>query len=108
MFEMRKMGLSIKQHAEKTDQSFIAEVLNCTKEQISDLFTGRYFLSFEQMEKLATLLKVQPDVFFEDDDVYYNSNVVHCMKPFSNNENREKILDFIDIYIDAYQAVREY
>lgn len=106
MVEMRKMGQAIQKHANANgrNQASLAITLGCTEAQIIDLYSGRFFLSLEQVEKLAGDLNVDPMVFFELDDEYYNQNVVHCMTPFTKAENREKMLDYIDIYIDAYNA----
>ena len=38
-----------------------------------------------------------------DTDAY--QSVVHCMTPFSDTRNLDTIMDFIDAYIDAKEAL---
>ena len=108
MIEMRKLGLMIKKQAElaNANQATIAETLSCTIEQVIDLYSGRFLLSIEQFKKLNDKLNVELSVFLETDEKYYRDNVVHCMREFSSEDNREKILDYIDVYINTYNAIQ--
>jgi len=107
MTEMRSLGLMIKKYAElaKTNQSSIAEILGCTEEQVIDLYSGRFLLSLEQFRKLSEKLEVELELFLQPDEQYYKDNVVHCMRNFTSDNNREKILDFIDVYINTCNAI---
>ncbi len=86
MVEMRKMGYKIRKIAEdrQIDQSSVAEALGCSEKQISDLYDGRLFLSFAQIDKLVSLLKTDLEQLQTIDDDEYRNAVVHTTVPFTS------------------------
>lgn len=106
MVAMRKLGLSIQKFAEdrKIDNNQLACELSCDPLAIQSIFKGMAFLSVAQLQKLASLFKVEIQDLFTVDENYYSANVVHCMTPFTNPDNREEILDIIYSYVDISKA----
>jgi transcriptional regulator with XRE-family HTH domain len=105
---MRKMGNMISKLAieQGIDDKGLATQLGIDKGYIQSLYKGKMFLSHSQLEKLCKLFRVDLQELLIGDDAYYAENVVHCMTPFSDDKNREMILNFIDSYIDVYRAAK--
>ena len=87
------------------DVSHLSALLSCTENQIQAFYKGRSFPSFSQLSKLSKALDTTPSVLLAGNEKIYNETGVHCMNSFDNPENREKILDIIDDYMDIYNAV---
>lgn len=83
----------------------LSERLSCSVQQVEDLYAGRYILPFWKMESLSELFGVSVSQLLDGDPDGYNANAVHCMKDFSDSDNREKILDIIDDYLDIREAL---
>lgn len=86
------------------ENSRLAEILDCSEQQVVAFFKGRLFVSFSQLLSLADTLNVSVDALLAGDEESYNKSVVHCMNDFSDPANREFILDIIDDYIDLKDA----
>jgi transcriptional regulator with XRE-family HTH domain len=84
----------------------LARVLKLEESEVHMLYKGRLYLSLEQLNALSIFLNESIDMLIEGNEEYYNKNVVHCMTAFSDNNNRELILDFIDSYMDIYKAAK--
>lgn len=94
---------AIEQDSEKKRQ--LLSALDMTPDELDKLCVGRLFLSFEEEEKLAEILGMEiPNQLNYDDAAAYQS-VIHCMTAFSNPHNLDVIMDFIDSYIDAKEAL---
>lgn len=91
----KKRGISV---------SHLSQLLSCTETQA--FFKGRAFPSYNQLSTLAKALGTTPKRLMEGDEQVYNETVVHCHGTFSNSDNREKILDTIDDYMDIHNAVQ--
>lgn len=94
---------AIEQHSEKRDQ--LLAVLGMTPEELNRLCVGRMILSFEEQDKVAEILGMSPQEFLNQSDATAYQSVVHCMTPFSNPQNLDTIMDFIDAYIDAKEIL---
>jgi len=107
--EFRRMGHFVATKAKELQITGeeLANGIGCSAEKISALFKGRLMLSYPQIELLATLLLVSPENIVHGDNTAYDTDFVHCMATFKEKDNREKILDFIDTYIDICEAVGE-
>lgn len=106
MHAMRKFGNMIQKRVTErqfSDEEF-AKLLHLDLDEVRMLYKGRLYLSLEQLDILTELLGDDMDVLMDGDDDYYNQNVVHCMTEFTNVKNREMILDFIEAYLDVYEA----
>lgn len=83
----------------------LGELLGRTEHQVRMFFKGRAYLSFPQMKILAETFNVSVTDLLEGNKDSYKANFVNCRHEFDNDENREKILDIIDDYIDLFDAV---
>jgi serine/threonine protein kinase len=69
----------------------------------------RFEMEFKtgQIELLAKRFNVTTENLLSGDEVHYNKTVVHCMNEFQNPKNREEVLDFIDDYMDIFDAINQ-
>ena len=86
--------------------SHLSQLLSCTETQVRAFFKGQAFPSYNQLSTLAKALGTTPKRLMAGDEQVYNETVVHCHGTFSNSDNREKILDTIDDYMDIHNAVQ--
>lgn len=107
MQEARMLGNYIENLAEEKgiSTSTLSQLLGCSELQVARLFKGLSFASFSQISKLAEFLGTTVESLLSGDIDKYNRTVVHCMNDFQNNNNREKILDLIEGYVDIVDAV---
>lgn len=93
---------AIEREANKKEQ--LLSALNMTPDELNRLCVGRLIPTLAEEDKLAEILGLpilaQPNY---DADAY--QSVVHCMTPFSDTHNLDTIMDFIDAYIDAKEAL---
>lgn len=100
----REIGFAIQQ-ASTHHEKELCDVLGITTQELKKLYKGRLFLTGSDLEKIAEVCGVSADSFVEADPAEYDAQVVDCMSDFNNRENREMILDLIDAYIDAREAL---
>lgn len=109
MKNLRVLGSTI--HKEILDQGIplddLGSAIGCTATQMQSIFKGRLLCSFQQINTLADILGLPITQLIEGDKQYYEENVVHCMKHFTDSENRERILDIIYDYLDVCDAVSQ-
>ena len=89
----------------RLSHSDLSRAIGCSDFQMELLLKGRAYASFGQVSKLAELFHTTVEKLLSGDPKQYNATVVHCMNDFQNSDNREKILDFIDDYVDVVNAV---
>lgn len=110
MSHMRELGITLRSKT-SGDQKFAEKLqanLELTPLELQRLFAGRLLLSGEQLLKTAAVCETEPMTLLRDAHKNYQSEMekrVHCMTPFSNPQNREDVLDLIDAYIDAREAL---
>lgn len=92
----RQRGISV---------SHLSKLLSCSETQVQAFFKGRAFPSYNQLSILAKALGTMPKRLMAGDEQVYSETVVHCHGAFSNPNNREKILEIIDDYMDINDAV---
>lgn len=107
MKDMRVLGKTIEKLAAERHVAAgdLGELIHCSAGQVALLFKGRLFLAFDQLSAIADRFQVSVDELLDGDMDYYNKTVVECMGEFSNDMNREEILDIIDDYLDLRSAV---
>ncbi|MFI3170247.1 MAG: helix-turn-helix transcriptional regulator [Faecalibacterium sp.] len=107
MRNARIMGNFIEKKANELSLSHadLSGLLGCSTAQVQALFKGQVLTSYNQLTVLAEKFQVSVETLIKGDPAHYESTVVHCMNTFDNPENREKILDIIDQYLDVYNAV---
>ncbi len=102
----REVGFAVKQLAnteEKKQQ--LREALGYSAQELEKLFAGRLYITGFDLDTISKVCGVSPESIVEPDPEAYHAGVVHCMTQFKNPENREKVLDLIDAYIDAQEAL---
>ena len=107
MQESRMLGNYVSELAEKNNMSVsdLSKILDCSEKQVYSFIKGRSYASFKQLSGLAKTFNTTVGELLKGDKKTYDENVVHCMGPFNDTDNREKILDIIDDYIDIVDAL---
>ena len=108
MQNARMLGFYAKQRSESANYSVsdLSNALDCSEMKVKQFFSGRAFLSFEQLQKLADLLGTTVSDLMAGDSDSYETALVHCMNDFDDIANREMILDLIDDYLDIADSGR--
>lgn len=102
----REMGFAIQQASKAHGvEDRLSETLAITSQEVQKLFKGRLFLTGSDLEKVSALCGVSAESLVNPDLIDYDAQVVHCMTEFKDRKNREMILDLIDAYIDAKEAL---
>ena len=102
MEDMRVLGNMVQKLAqeESVTAEELGKMIGCTASQVEQLFKGRLFLAFDQLSAVANRFRTSLESLMDGDRKYYCETFVDCMGEFSQNENREIILDIIDDYLD--------
>lgn len=110
MSHSRELGYAIQKRTAGNQglEQRLLESLHITREELQRLYAGRLFLTGSQLRQAASVCGVEPHELTEACREDYDRNVVRYMTAFQNRENREKILDLIDAYIDAREALEEH
>lgn len=109
MSHARELGFAIHQRAagNQERERQIREALDITPHELEKLYAGRLFLTGSDLRRVATICGAEPRELTEASREEYDENVVRYMTVSQKRENREKILDLIDAYIDAREALEE-
>lgn len=102
----RQVGYLVSQAMErepKTRERFLS-AMDMTPEELDRLRTGRLIPTLAEEDKLAEILGF-PILAQSGYDTDAYQSVFHCMTPFSDTRNLDTIMDFIDAYIDAKEAL---
>lgn len=93
MKQARRLGSYVEELSIKNNITprQLSELLNCTEHQVQRFFKGRLFLSFPKLKLLADTFGVTVSELLDDSN-------------YSYDDNREKILDIIDDYMDLCDA----
>lgn len=107
MKTQRIMGYTMKKYMLESKLTYedVAAQMGWNSSDVRQVMSGRKMISLPQIKQMAKVFKVPYEDIINGDVVYYNDSIVHCMNPFVNIENREKILDIIEDYLDVYEAV---
>lgn len=105
--QARMLGYRVQKYADakKITASALSDRIHCTENQMKAFLKGRAFVSFDQLSTIADTLGVPVISLLNGEEKSYNENVVHCMNAFDHPENREKILDIIDEYMDLLDSL---
>ena len=107
MQQSRMMGYRVRKYAENNHVSIIdlSKAIGCSEFKFKSFLNGRTFLSFKSLSIIAEKLNVDIATILNGTPMGYDEEVVHCMNKFNNPENREKILDIIDEYVDILELL---
>lgn len=108
MRKARIMGNYIQYLAEREGVAItdLANTLDCTPLKVYELYKGLIYPTFSQLLRLAGIFGVSVQELIDGDLNEYNQTVVHCVSDFENNENKERILDIIEIYFDISSSIK--
>lgn len=109
MSHTRELGFAIHERvagSQEREQQ-VRETLHITPHELEKLYAGRLFLTGSDLRKVASVCGAEPRELTGASRERYDKNVVRYMTAFQKRENREKILDLIDAYIDAREALEE-
>lgn len=108
MASLRDLGYKIMSLTCNNDtlKSELCTNLNFSLIDLNKLFYGRLSLTPSQLSMVASTLSVSLNslINYKNEDSY--KDFVHCMSPFSTQDNCNEILDIIDSYIDIKEAVQ--
>lgn len=109
MQETRMIGYRVDKYSKSKNISFeeLRAIIGCNEIQLKSFLKGRSLISFNQLSRLADRLGVEISSLLSGDEEGYNCSVVHCMNKFTDNSNREKILDIIDEYMDVLDSLSD-
>ncbi len=100
----KQVGQKIKYFRKRKglSQEQLAEIMEISDKSLSNVETGRYFMSMEKMQKLFEVLEIYPYELFVFDkevpkDIVYND----VAKKLENFRNDEKKLYAISAFLDA-------
>lgn len=108
MRKIRVIGNTIKRIAEEKKITIkdLAEHTGCSIEKTNMGLCGRSVFSFEQLEQIATFMKVDLNEIIPGDEELYNASYVDCMNSFSDVNNMDTVLDIVYDYLDVLDAVK--
>ena len=80
----------------------LSEKTGFSTNDIERIFNGRLILSYNDLKDVSEILNVDIEEILKITD---ENPFTHCNGEFKDIENREKILDIIDSYIDVVEMV---
>lgn len=103
----RELGYTIHQAiaGDAHRENEIRSALGLSEHEAQRLYSGRLFLNSADIRKVAGILNIPAMDLVDLDTSEYDKNVVHCMTPFKDRNNREMILNLINSYIDIKEAL---
>ena len=105
MSRIRELGFSIRERVSRDSE--MEQQLQCalgfTHQEMKKMYDGRLFLTGMDMQKISEVCG--DELLQAHTPSAYSERAIHCMTPFKNEDGREKILDLIDAYIDAREAL---
>lgn len=102
MNDFHKIGSFIKLKMMEQNKSIqlLAKESGYSIKDIGEIFDGRLFLSPKQIEEIAGILDLDINEIINCTDV----DPIECMGEFTKEENKDKLLDYIDRYVDLKEA----
>lgn len=109
MKELRILGSTIRKLSteKRIGEAKLQEIFNCGSNQISAIFDGRIFPSFEELGAFADAAGTDIGELLKGDEAYYAQNVAHYMGEFEHPELREEILDIFEDYLTLLSATTD-
>lgn len=82
----------------------LASMLGCSEMDVHRIREGVLLLSGSELENIAKALNVSPENLLERRSESEYCELLHCMGSYRNVENKDKIFDYIDTYIEIEEA----
>ena len=100
MSYFRSLGALLKSKVNSTKD--FADATGYSLTDAGRIFDGRLFLSPNQMKAVADAIGITLEEMLNHEV----REPIECMGEFSNEENKEMLLDYIDRYIDLKESVK--
>lgn len=102
MNDFHKIGSFIKLKMMEQNKSIqsLAEESGYSTKDIGKILDGRLFLSSKQIEEIAGILDLDINEMINCIDV----DSIEYVGEFTKEENKDKLLDYIDRYVDLKEA----
>lgn len=106
MNDFHKIGSFIKLKMMEQNKSIqsLAEESGYSTKDIGKILDGRLFLSPKQIEEIAGILDLDINEMINCIDV----DSIEYVGEFTKEENKDKLLDYIDRYVDLKEATQQY
>lgn len=109
MLDYRILGQNISlqmKKAELTEQK-LAENLKCSVMDIYKILEGNIILSINEIRKIADIFSVEVDKIITPCVEQDYKQLLNCMGDYEDPTNKNKILDFIDLYVQLETTVNQ-
>lgn len=109
MSHARELGFAIHELVQNNPEieRRLEKELDISSHELQKIYAGRLFLTGTDLQKIAGVCDTNLQALLAADRKVYDEKVVHYMTAFRNRENREKILDLIDAYIDVCEELED-
>ena len=100
----RVLGFNIMVAARKANISDaeLGQLIGCSENDVKRIYAGRLYMSFQQLATIANHTNTNVSTLLTNQEDYEKYQEQQCGK-FSDHNNREKIFDIIDDYIDLIE-----
>ena len=104
MKEIRILGFNIMMAARKANLSDaeLGKLIGCSENDVRRIYAGRLYMSFQQLATIANHTNTNVSTLLANKEDYEKYQEQRCGK-FLNPDNREKIFDIIDDYLDLIE-----
>lgn len=82
----------------------VASKLGFSSDDLQRIKEGRLMIDGQEIDMFAKILGVNVTELLEQRDEEEYRELIHCMGTYHNAENKEKIIDYIDMYIGIEEA----
>lgn len=89
----------------KVTFSQLKNKLGYSERDLHRILEGVLLVDSSELTKFAEVLGVQLSQLTENRDEECYRELIHCMGDYHDGSNKDKILDYIDLYIELAEAV---
>ncbi|MCF0237032.1 MAG: helix-turn-helix domain-containing protein [Sphaerochaetaceae bacterium] len=107
MAELRQIGYQVYKYLKDYDISYsqVANTIGVSEHAVKNIVDGRYYLTMDELKAIAKIKDYDVNKFFEYEPSCNYPGLVHCMSSFSDSENCDKILDYIDLIASLEETI---
>jgi len=109
MLDYRVLGQNISLQMKKAQLSEqrLADILKCSVMDIYKILEGNIILSMNEIRKIADIFSVGVDKIITPCMEQDYKQLLNCMGDYENPNSKNKILDFIDLYVQLETTVNQ-
>ncbi len=91
------------------EKKVFAEAMGYSPYDIAKICDGRLFITDEQLNKIASFFHVSKEVMMKrcDENQYTGAGFMECMGTFKKEDNKDKVLDILDMYCDLKETLND-